>query len=111
VKEDKRFSQSVSGDGWPFAATPKSVAFITTQVLERAEPILHAIHDQHGEWQFLGVTKAAVENARIIALREVVELDPSVLVLADLPSGWHAARRSPGGPWRKEPYTDTRPTR
>jgi hypothetical protein len=58
--------------------------FTTRQVIEGAEPILHVTHDfdDHG-WQFLG-GDAREEDAKIIALHEAVELDPSVLQLADL---------------------------
>ena len=42
------------------------------------------------------------ENSRVIALHEAVELDPSLLQLADLPVGWHAVRDSPDDPWRRE---------
>jgi hypothetical protein len=98
----------VSVDRWPFAEPRNCVTFITAQVLERAEPILHAVHDENGEWQFIGSSDGTVENGRVIALREAVELDPSVLQLADMPVGWHALRDSPERPWTREAIDDAR---
>jgi hypothetical protein len=51
--------------------------FTTQQVLERTEPILHVTHDSDDDgWQFLGCTDGTLENAKIIALHEAVELIP-----------------------------------
>jgi hypothetical protein len=44
-----------------------------------------------------------------VLLGEIAQLDPTVLDLADLPTGWHAWREGPGQPWRKaegEPPAD-----
>jgi len=92
----------VSADRWPFAEPRNCATFITAQVLERLEPILHAVHDENSEWQFIGSTDGTLENAKIIALHEAVELDSSVLQLADMPPGWHALRHSPEEPWKRE---------
>jgi hypothetical protein len=63
--------------------------------MEREESILLVSHDvEDHAWQFTGSTDGNLENARIIALQEAVELDPSVLELADLPAGWQAVRES-----------------
>jgi hypothetical protein len=36
----------VSADHWSFAESGNCVTFVTAQVLERAEPILHSVHDE-----------------------------------------------------------------
>jgi len=92
----------VSADSWPFAEPRNCVTFVTAQVLERAEPILHAVHDDDGEWQFLGSSDGTLENAKIIALHEAVDLDSSILQLADLPVGWRAVRDTVTHPWKRE---------
>jgi hypothetical protein len=92
----------VSADRWPFVEPRNCVTFVTAEVLAGAEPILHAVHDEDGEWQFLGSTDGTRENAKIIALYEDVELDPSVLQLADLPIGWRALRDTVEDPWKRE---------
>lgn len=42
-----------------------------------------------------------MESAMIVALSEIVELDPGVLELWDLPPGWMGVRSSPGAPWHR----------
>ena len=96
----------VSVDRWPFAEPRNCVTFVTAQVLERSEPILHAVHDEDGEWQFIGSTDGTLENAKIILLSEAVELDSSLLQLADMPVGWHALRDSPDHSWKREAMDD-----
>ena len=100
----------MSVDPWPFDQPRDCAVFTTRQVLERTEPILHVTHDSddHG-WQFLG-RDARVEDAKIIALHEAVELDRSVLQLADMPPGWHAWRDSVEDPWTREAKDDGGPT-
>ena len=50
----------MSVDRWPFPEPRNCVTFITAQVLARAEPILHAVHDENGEWQFIGSSDGTV---------------------------------------------------
>ena len=84
--------------------------FTTRQVLEREEPILRVTHDTDDhDWQFLG-SDAQAEDAKIISLEEAVELDPSVLQVADLPVGWHAWRASVEEPWIREIISDAAST-
>ena len=93
----------MKSDLWPFEQSRNCAVFTTREVLERKEPVLHVRRDidDHG-WQFMGLTDGTLENARLIALHEAVELDPSVLELADLPVGWHAVRERPEDPWVRE---------
>jgi hypothetical protein len=101
----------VTLDSWPFDQPRNCAVHTTREVLERAEPILHVTHDSddHG-WQFIGSSDGTLENGKIIALHEAVELDPSVLQLADLPIGWHAWRDSVEEPWIREPDSDATQT-
>jgi hypothetical protein len=89
---------------WPFDQ-PRNCAVITLrQIAHGLQPIVHVTHDSddHG-WQFLGWENARREDASIVCLSHIVELDPSVLQLADLPPGWHAWRQSPEEAWSREP--------
>jgi hypothetical protein len=93
----------VSVDRWPFPESRDCAILVTREVLDREEPILHVTHDSddHG-WQFIGSSAGTLENGRVIALYEAVQLDPSVLQLADLPVGWRAVRDIVGHPWKRE---------
>ena len=89
---------------WPFE-DPKNLAVITVrQIVHQGEPILHVTHDREdGSWQFLGSDTPREDDAAVIALAEVVSIDPSVAQLADLPLGWHAWRNSIDEQWRRAP--------
>lgn len=91
-------------DEWPFDQPPNCSVISIRQIADGDEPILHVTHDaeDHG-WQFLGWGDAQIEHGVILCFREVLELDPSIRELADLPPGWHAWRSSVGESWTREP--------
>jgi hypothetical protein len=67
-------------------------------------PVLSVSHDadDHG-WQFLGLADADVADAAVVSLANMVDHDPSLLDVADLPPGWRAWRASASDPWRRGP--------
>jgi hypothetical protein len=94
-------------DTWPFA-DPKNVAvFTVTDISKGRVPILRVCHDvDDGAWQFLtGSPLPEKKDWVLLALKEVVRLDPSIAELAGLPLGWEATRASVGEPWTKKPQT------
>ena len=73
------------------------------QVLDGSEPIMLVSHDADDHsWQFIGTSDAAVADGRIVSLEEIVNLDPTVLNVADLPPGWQAVRDEVGGEWKRQ---------
>jgi len=70
-------------------------------------PILLVVHDaeDHG-WQFLGLDGADGEDAAVVALKEIVRLDSSVLEVANLPPGSSAWRESKSSPWQRSPQAE-----
>lgn len=85
---------------WPFDQPPNCAVITLRQIVFEGEPILHVVHDadDHG-WQFLTLEDAQEEDASIVGLGEIAELDPTVLQVAHFPPGWRAFRQSPGDPW------------
>jgi hypothetical protein len=72
------------------------------QVLDGSEPILLVAHDADDHaWQFIGTSDASVADAKLVCLEEIVQLDPTVLEVADLEPGWQAIRESVGSPWSR----------
>ena len=100
----------VSDAPWPFDQPRNCAVFVTREVLDGEEPILFVRHDadDHG-WQFIGSTDGIAANARIIALSEAVQLDPSVLQVADLPVGRRVWRHSAEDTWIREADSDATP--
>lgn len=88
---------------WPFDQ-PRNCATLTVrQILDGTEPILVVSHDADDhEWQFIGSSDASLADARVVALEEMVPLDPTILEVADLPPGWQATREEVGGPWTRQ---------
>jgi hypothetical protein len=89
---------------WPFADPRNVGAFTVRQIMDDEAPILLVCHDEDdGGWQFLTGHEVRMEDAMLVALEEIVKVDPSVTDLADLPVGWSASRQHMGGPWVREP--------
>ena len=89
---------------WPFEDSPNTAVITTCQVTEQNAPILLVSHDaDDGGWQFLAGEPLREADARVVAMRRIWALDPSVGQLADLPLGWQAWRASPLDPWRRSP--------
>jgi hypothetical protein len=89
---------------WPFDQPPNCAVITLRSIVFDGAPVLHVTHDldDHG-WQFLGAEDADAKDAAVVALVEIVERDPSVREVADIPPGWHAWRQSPSSPWQRAP--------
>ena len=87
---------------WEFQDSP-NVAVITSRVVVfGGDWIAHVSHDaSDGGWQFHSAKTLNENDAAIVSLREIAELDPSITELADLPLGWRAWRDSRTSPWQR----------
>ncbi len=66
----------------------------------REKPILLVIHEAEDDcWHFLCGTNGDEMNVRVISLRELLQTNPDVAELADLPLGWKATRDTPTDNW------------
>jgi hypothetical protein len=89
-------------DTWPFGQPRNCATMTMRQVLDGSEPILLVAHDADDHaGQFIGISDASLADARIVGLEEIVQLDPTVLEVADLPPGWQAVRDEVGGEWTR----------
>ena len=94
----------MSDDVWPFADPGDTAVFTSKFVIEDEETITYVSHDaDDGAWQFHSETGSAdLDDARLVALKRICALDPTVLLLADLPLGWRAWRASKDAEWVRE---------
>ena len=92
---------------WKFDVPVNTASFTTTYVLEGSLPILEVYHDHDGEWQFMCGTTNATVDAKLVCLGCMVERDPTLNQLADMPTGWLAYRESQEHPWSREEYADS----
>ena len=85
---------------WPFDQ-PRNAATVTTRhVIRKEQPITHVYHDEedHG-WQFHYAGPIDMADALLVTLDSIVDIDPTVIEIADFPPGWAATRERPGLPW------------
>jgi hypothetical protein len=96
-------SHSHSFDGrWPFQDPDNTAAFCCEHVFSQERPILYVTHDHDGDWQFLCGQSHSDGKPRVVCLGCMVERDPTIWTLADMPAGWGADRDRPGANWNRE---------
>jgi hypothetical protein len=89
---------------WPFADPPNMAVITLAQVFLQGMPVLHVTHDEDdGGWQFLTGEIAEVSQGIVVCLREMIDHDPSLAALADLPLGWYAWRPDKESAWERGP--------
>jgi hypothetical protein len=90
---------------WPFTETENTACFTQRQIVEQGRPILVVSHDaEDGSWQFLdGSDNLKVADGMLATLGTMVQRDPSVADIADLPLGWVAWRNDASEAWQMEP--------
>ena len=63
-------------------------------------PILHVTHDTDGVWQCLNnETELKEEDAVVLSLDEIIEIDPTLLEITHIPMGSKAYRKNIGSEW------------
>ncbi len=92
----------LSGDSeWPFLEAKNLGVITTSRVLEEGLPILLVAHEDDGDWQFLCGTTNDLDHAQFVGLESLLELDPTLAQLHDLPRGWSAQRDDPSDDWER----------
>ena len=78
---------------WPFSDPPNLLIITVKQILHGGKPVLYVVHDaDDGGWQFLTGGPFDTADALLVTLKSMIEHDPSLAQLADLPIGWSARR-------------------
>ena len=89
---------------WKFSAPPNLAVIVNRKIISGDDWIAHVFHDpDDGGWQFHNSEPGPVSesDAAVVGLSEILELDPRVSELADLPLGWQAWRNSQSSPWQR----------
>jgi hypothetical protein len=75
-------------------------AFICNHIFENTKPILLVCHNADGDWQFLcGGTHAFGEKPKVVGIVHLLERDPTLKNLVDMPVDYEAERESIGSKW------------
>ncbi|MFD2967196.1 hypothetical protein [Sphingobacterium bambusae] len=63
-------------------------------VLNKTDVITSVYHyEEDGMWTFFGDSEVAESDYRLVAIEEIVDLDPSILLLPDMKPGFYARRK------------------
>jgi hypothetical protein len=83
-----------------FNENMNTAVFTTKSILEKGSPILVVFHyAEDGAWQFSGEEECIESDFKVISLEEMINIDNSILEIADLPLGYFASRKSKNENW------------
>jgi hypothetical protein len=87
---------------WPFDDPPNVATITVRQVVQDGEPVLLVARDaEDGGWQFLTGGVFDMADGLMVSLQSMVQRDPTLAELADLPLGWQATRDRVGAEWQR----------
>ena len=90
-----------------FSDNLNTAVFTTKYILERHSPILYVYHyEDDGAWSFSGDEDCEDGDYRIISLEEMINIDDSILELANIPLGFCAKRKDLSSSWNIEPFDE-----
>jgi hypothetical protein len=99
-------ARTVPPSDWPFEDPPNTACITCKDVVWRGVPVGLVTHDDDdGGFQFLPLSGAPSDarEACVVGLGQMLQRDPTLAEVADLPFGWRAWREAPGQPWTREP--------
>jgi hypothetical protein len=88
-----------------FKDSSNTMVITLNEILIGLRTVLYVSHDKEdGIWQFLDrAGNLDTDNARILSLNEILQIDSTLSILGDLPLGWVAERNDEDSIWtRKE---------
>ena len=89
-------------DSWLFDQPRNCAAVCLRSIAEGRAPVLLVAHnDDDHSWQFLDGEPVRMDSVVLVSMASVIDADPTLHQLADLPAGWEASRTSVGAPWQR----------
>ena len=88
---------------WQFNDPPNVAVIVNRKIIFEGDWIAYVSHDlDDGCWQFHTCQSEPVreEDAMLVSLKNIVDRDPSINALSELPLGWHAWRDSHDSEWQ-----------
>jgi hypothetical protein len=91
---------------WKFTDPPNVAVFTTRQVIHEGVPVVYVSHDSDdGAWQFHCGVPTTPDDAMVVSLKNMLDKDPTLAALADLPLGWIAERTDPASEWKRSRHS------
>jgi hypothetical protein len=93
---------------WPSTGPANSLVFVSASFHERDEPVRLVKHFEDGDWSFLdGIGPYDSDSIKLLHIDHVLDEDPSIADLIDLPHGFEAYREAIGQPWERRQTIDS----
>ncbi|MEL7570773.1 MAG: hypothetical protein AAGU14_09475 [Eubacteriaceae bacterium] len=90
-------------NNWPFYDNPNVMVITTKNIINKKSPILIVLHDaDDAMWQFLDGSDIVDEDAAIVSLEEIFNIDNTIKEVADLQLGSFAWREQANSDWIKQ---------
>jgi hypothetical protein len=87
---------------WKFSDPPHTGVFTTKRVMSDTDPVTRVFHTVgDGAWEFHGPDESDPEEIAYVCFHHIVDKDPTIAELADLPVGWCAWKDVATGEWRR----------
>lgn len=85
---------------WPFDQAENVTTVTTKQVMHEGLPVLSVVHyeDDHS-WGFYCGTTSKSEDLLLVRMDTIIKVDATLELIADLPPGWSASRKSLKDSW------------
>ena len=85
---------------YKFLDDKNTIAITKKKIVSRQSEILLVSHDEDdGMWEFLDGEDVCEENAVVVSMFEMSQIDESINELYDLPLGWIAYRENKTTEW------------
>lgn len=83
-------------------------AYVCIHVFSHERPVL-LVSRPEGEWCLLCGDEHDDDASayRVVGIGHILEHDPSINAVLDLPPEWDAERSAEGQPWRRQPIPDS----
>jgi|PlaIllAssembly_1097288.scaffolds.fasta_scaffold83064_1 hypothetical protein len=77
-----------------------TAVFTTKYIIDNLSPVLYVYHENDGCWQFHGEDDVTEEDARLVSLGEMLEIDKSLAEILNMPEGYEAIRTNKTEKWQ-----------
>lgn len=91
---------------FPFSDAPNTACFTCCHVLNKEKPILYVSHDEDGYWEFLCNGNHTEDDARVVSLNEIFEINKGISDLARMDCGYYAEAKDEMSNWVVKKITD-----
>ena len=85
-----------------FLEDESTAVFTTRFVMKKKELITYVTHEiEDGAWQFYSESQYnSYNDIMMVSLKNIIDLDKTILEIADLPLGFEASRESKSDKWK-----------